>query len=291
MTIADVIQIILGVLSLIATVAVSVVIARVETKRAKRQHTEAIQQQVKEFAMDNESEIDYLPLCVFANAVSPYAANKRQIYNRFNRCTEEVQIEILRHQNIPIGLIKDKNVLDECLDSFDEQALATELWERSWLYEGGKYFHRAIDYYREMAVDDDNPHIFEIPRLNESLAKAFPDFKADLTLYMDRYLEFVLRDQDDTKDLPEKLPQIPPFTAIDSFVGVDNCDESTLCFWMMRFITSGCLAFWHHKLVADRDADWRQLSIGDGVIETYEDMYYDTLLLLYTTYANIKEHR
>ena len=74
MTIADVIQIILGVLSLIATVAVSVVIARVETKRAKRQHTEAIQQQVKEFVMNNESEIDYLPLCVFANAVSSYTA-------------------------------------------------------------------------------------------------------------------------------------------------------------------------------------------------------------------------
>ena len=169
----------------------------------------------------------------------------------------------------------------------DEQALETELWERSWLYEGGKYFHRAIDYYREMAVDDDNPHIFEIPRLNESLAKAFPDFKADLTLYMDRYLEFVLRDQGDTKDLPEKLPQIPPFTVIDSFVGVGNCDEPTLCFWMMRFITSGCLAFWHHKLVADRDADWRQLSIGDGMIETYEDMYYHTLMMLYTTYAKL----
>ena len=116
-----------GVLSLIATVSVSIVIARVETKRAKRQHTEAIQQQVKEFVMDNQSEIDYLPLCVFANAVSPYAANKWQIYNRFNRCTEEVQIEILRHQNIPIGLIKDKNVLDKCLDSFDEQALETKL--------------------------------------------------------------------------------------------------------------------------------------------------------------------
>lgn len=43
------------------------------------------------------------------------------------------------------------------------------------------------------------------------------------------------------------------------------------------------------QLIADRDADWRQLSIGDGVIETYEDMYYDTLLMLYTTYANIKE--
>lgn len=89
--------------------------------------------------------------------------------------------------------------------------------------------------------------------------------------------------------MPEKLPQIPPFTAIDSFVGVGNCDEPTLCFWMMRFIASGCLAFWHHKLVADRDADWRQLNIGDGVIETYEDMYYDTLMMLYTTYADIKE--
>ena len=289
MTSADIIQIIIGVLSLIATVAVSVVIARVETKRAKRQHAEAIQQQVKEFVIDNQSEIDYLPLCVFANAVSPYAANQRQIYNRFNRCKEEVQIEILRNQNIPIGLIKDKSVLDKCLDAFDKQALETELWERSWLYEGGKYFHRALDYYREMEVDDYNPHIFEIPRLNESLAKAFPDFKADLTLYMDRYLEFVLRDQDDTKDSPEKLPQIPPFTVIDSLVGAGSCHEPILCFWIMRFIISGCLAFWHHKLVADRDADWRQLNIGDGVIETYEDMYYDTLMMLYTTYANIKE--
>lgn len=38
MTIAEIIQIIIGMLSLIATVAVSIVIARVETKRAKRQH-------------------------------------------------------------------------------------------------------------------------------------------------------------------------------------------------------------------------------------------------------------
>lgn len=91
MTAADIIQIIIGVLSLIATVAVSVVIARVERKRAKRQHADAIQQQVKEFVIDNQSEIDYLPLCVFANAVSPYAANKRQIYNRFNRCKEDVE--------------------------------------------------------------------------------------------------------------------------------------------------------------------------------------------------------
>ena len=140
-----------------------------------------------------------------------------------------------------------------------------------------------------MAIDDDNPHIFEMPRLNESLAKAFLDFKADLTLYIDRYLEFVLRDKDDTKDVPEKLPQIPPFKVIDSIVGAGNCDEPILCFWIMRFITSGCLAFWHHNLVADRDADWRELSIGDGVIETYEDMYYHTLMMLYTTYANIKE--
>lgn len=55
MTIAEIIQIIIGMLSLIATVAVSIVIARVETKRAKRQHTEAIQQQVKEFVMETIS--------------------------------------------------------------------------------------------------------------------------------------------------------------------------------------------------------------------------------------------
>ena len=288
MTVADIIQIIIGVLSLIATVAVSIVITLVEAKRAKRQHEEAIQQQVKEFVIDNQSEIDYLPLCVFANAVSPYATNKRQIYNRFNRCEEELQIEILKHQNVPIGLIKDKSILEKCLDLFDQQAKKYKLWERSWLYDCGKYFHRAIERYRKEKIDDDNPCIFEIPRLNEMLANAFPDFKADLSLYMDRYLEFVLRDRSDTKDTPEKLPQISPIEMVGSLINIESCEESILCFWIMRFITSGCLAFWRHGLVADADAEWRQLNIGDGIIETYEDMYYDTLMMLFTTYANLE---
>lgn len=285
MSIAEIIQIIIGVLSLIATMAVSVVVAIVEKKRADREHKANLCQQVKEFIIDNEAELDYLPLCVFSNAVSQYAANKRQIYNRFNRCTEELQVEILRQQNIPISLIKDMEVFNKCLKKFDEQAMHYKLWDRSWLYEGGKYFHRAIERYRAEEITTDNPHVFDIPRLNGSLAKSFPDFKADLTLYMDRYLEFVLRDRDDTKDVLDKLPQIPPFTVIDSMECFSNCDEKILCFWMMRFITSGCLSFWHHKLVADCEAEWRQLSIGDGVIETFEDMYYDTLMMLFTTYG------
>lgn len=53
----------------------------------------------------------------------------------------------------------------------------------------------------------------------------------------------------------------------------------------MKFIVSACVAFWRHGLVDDSEAEWRQASIGDGQVTTYEDMYYETLLMLYTTYG------
>lgn len=287
MNAADIIQIIIGVLSLMATIAISIVVAKVEQKREKQNHASELRQLAKEFIIDNQAEIGYLPLCIFAKARSEFSANKRQIYNQFNRCTEELQNEILRQQNIPIGLIDDSKELDHCLDLFDKQALETKLWNQSFLYEGGKYFHRSISRYREDKIEDEDPHEFEIPLLNDRVKMLSSDHKTDLALYMDRYLEFILRDRDDTKNCLEKLPQVPPFSVIDQMHDVRNCAEKIICFWIMRFIQSGCIAFWRHDLVQDRGAEWRQLSIESGLVETYEDMYYDTLLTLYITYSPI----
>ena len=107
---------------------------------------------------------------------------------------------------------------------------------------------------------------------------------------MDRYLGFILHDKEDTKETPERLPQIPPFEVINKMIDLESCEESTLCFWMMRFIESGCLAFWRHRLIADYDAEWRRIDVENSLIETYEDMYYGVLLMLFTTYGDIKNN-
>ena len=285
MTVADIIQIIIGVLSLGATIAISIVLAVLESRKSKHQHDEEVKQAAKEFIIDNQDEIDYLPLCVMANLISEYRANVRKIYNRFNRCTEEVQKEILRQQNIPLRPQKKESAVDDWLRAFDKQAIETKLWKHSWLYDGAKYFHRSITDHREELIDSDNPYIFDVPSLNDRLSGLFQNSKFDLVLYMDRYLEFVLRDREDTKNRPELLPQQSPMEVIDEKFNLGCCEQKILCFWVMRFIQSGCIALWRHGLISDRNEDWRHIGIESGLVETYEDMYYETILTLYTSYG------
>ncbi len=134
-------------------------------------------------------------------------------------------------------------------------------------------------------LGDISTFIFDVPSLGRVL---FPNHKSDLTLYIDRYLEFVLRDREDTANTPERLPQEPPMDMLNRMFNFGSCELKVLNIWLMKFISSGCVAFCRHGLTEDSDAEWRQLCIEDGQIETYEDLYYDTLLMLYTTYGAIE---
>ena len=69
MTTADIIQIIIGILSLVATVAVSVAIYWLQLRHereierlAKENDEKRLKEEADRFLIDNESERDYLPL-------------------------------------------------------------------------------------------------------------------------------------------------------------------------------------------------------------------------------------
>ena len=109
--------------------------------------------------------------------------------------------------------------------------------------------------------------------------------KCDLVRYIDMYLEYVLEDQDDTADKPELLPRIPPNDKVWEMYDMGNCEEKTVCFWTMRLIKFSCIALFRHNKIIDGKADWRQCDIGDSIKETYEDLYYDTLLHLFLAYS------
>lgn len=277
----EIANLVIAVLSLIATVVVSVSIfwlqrrhERELEKQEQIRHKEGIQEAAKVFIIDNQKDINLLPLCAIAASVNPYKGHIRPIFTRFNKCSKELQKEILRQENIPLVIMENGNWVDKSLKKFEEDCKKFKMG-RSFLYDGGKYFHCAIDALQGEDLRDVSTFVFDVPPLG---TRIFPESKFDLTLYIDRYLEFVLRDREDTANRPELLPQEPPMEVLYRMFNFGTCE-------LMKFISGGCVAFCRHKLVADSDADWRQICIEDYAIETHEDMYYDTLLMLYTTYC------
>lgn len=283
----EIANLIIAIFSLIATIAVSVVIYKLQRRHERElekqeeiRHINSVKDTAKIFIIDNQEDINLLPLCVMAASCNPYKKHDRPIYMRFNKCSKELQLEILRQENIPLAIVKSNNWVNECFKKFEIDCKKYEMG-RSFLNDGAKYFHCAINQLQNETLGDIDSFIFEVPPLGRMI---FADNKSDLTLYIDRYLEFVLRDREDTADAPELLPHEPPMDMLIRMFDFGLCDLKILNFWLMKFIQSSCVAFSRHDLVEDVDAEWRQISVSDCEINTYEDMYYETLLMLYTTY-------
>lgn len=283
---ADIIQIILSILSLLSTIAISVVIYRLDRKREKRIKKETLTYDIKKFIIDNDEELDYLPLCIIVASIHPYSPHTRLIYNAFNRCYIELQHGIIKYKNIPIGISNLKPFVNVHLSSFIEFEQKYSMGQ-SILYDNGKYFHRSIDQYAKEKIDNPDPYCFEVPCLSPIL-KSFnhdQNIKTNLNGYIDRYLEYILRDRADTANSPEFLVEKPPMDLLCSKFMLGSCPEKELCFWIMRYIVSSCQAFKSHHLTDGCQENWRNLDIDLCIIETYEDMYYYTILILLTTFG------
>ena len=64
------------------------------------------------------------------------------------------------------------------------------------------------------------------------------------------------------------------------------CDERIVCFWIMKYIITVCEILYDHELTGVQKEDWREYSFDESRIETYEDMYYYTLFVMYKTLFN-----
>ena len=87
MSLADIIQIIIGVLSLVATIAVSFLIYWLQSRHEKEiqklqceKERIALQEKARLFLIDNQEERDYLPWCIIAANLYPLEKHTRKIY-------------------------------------------------------------------------------------------------------------------------------------------------------------------------------------------------------------------
>jgi len=289
---SNIIQIVVGILSLLATIFISFFIYYLQKCHEReieegevKAHKAAITEAAKVFLIDNHSETGYLPLCVMAASANKYGQQHRAIYGNFNKCPVELQTEILRQANVPIKVPDNSGWIPTYIEGFRKDVEKYQLG-RDILYDGAKYFRRSINSYAGVSVFSYRQVQFDVPVMSRQVAAFSKDLKSDLTKYIDRYLEFVLGDFEDTRRNPELLPQEPPFDMLFRTQRLESCPEQDVCFWLMMFIRSSCFSFFNHNLVTHGNEDWRYVDSSDAIMETFEDMYYSALLKLFETYSD-----
>ena len=269
----------MDVLSLFATVVLTVAIywlQRSHEKEREQMEVEAQKKAVAEaargFLIDNEDEIEYLPLSAIAKSLNLKRKHHRAITTKFLRCSEEVQKEILKQANFQTIEVSKEQVSTALKLLKDD--IKTYCFGRDVLYGGAKYFHRAMEYYANDKIDTVNPYIFENIRRThfyqgDSL-KLLKDTSYNGTLYGYMYDYLHSADLGKSKWLLQ-----PPIDMVWSQCNLAGCPEEIMTFWTMRVVIDCCRVF------AESEEDF---VFDEDLIETQEDMYYYAVMALYSTY-------
>lgn len=284
---------IVAVLSLIATIVLTIVIYRLqkdnEAKR-DRERKEDLEREIKErneelarnFIIDNQSEIDLLPWSAIASNVKTLPALQawrtqrkysHQIYLKFDKQPEAIKKEILRQEGILLNLPKNCDWVSEYLERLKIDAFECEMSadKHCFLYDGAKYFHRGISNYWDEKLDGMvKIKIPNIPINREN--SLFGSYVADFDDYI---CETIFRKFGEQSFLAENAT--PPLDFANS--AFPN-DEKSFVLCMMQFVHSFSIS------VGVRTSENEEFGISnDRQISTYEDYYYDALLGLYLAYS------
>lgn len=271
---------VVDVLSLIATVVLTVAIywlQRSHEKEREQMEVEAQKKAVAEaarvFLIDNEDEIEYLPLSAIAKSLKLKRKHHRAITTKFLRCSEEVQKEILKQANFQLIEVSKEQVSAALKLLKDD--IKTYCFGRDVLYGGAKYFHRAMERYSDEKIETVNPYRFEDfvnTRLYEDEHGLQKNTKFNITLY-DYMYDY--RHSGRTNWLIQK-----PMDMVWERCNLGECPEEIMTFWTMRIVIDCCRVF------AKSEED---IIFDENLIETQEDMYYYAVMALYSTYIAKKE--
>ena len=267
---------IVDVTSLVVTIILTVGIYRLERSHEKEREQmeveakkKAVAEAARVFLIDNEDEIEYLPLSAIAKSLNLKRKHHRAITTRFLRCSEEVQKEILKQANFqPIEVSKEQVSVALKLLKND---IKTYCFGRDVLYDGAKYFHRAMERYSGEKIETVNPYIFEDfvnTRLYEDdTHRLLKNTQFNRTLY-DYMYDY--RHSGRTNWLIQK-----PMDMVWEQRNLGECPEEIMTFWTMRIVIDCCRVF------AESEEDF---IFDEDLIKTQEDMYYYAVMALYSAY-------
>lgn len=280
MTTADICQIIIGIVSIITSFGLSLFIYIRQVVLERKLKQQEIEKSVTAFIIENKSEMELLPLCIISNSIHKTDIHNTKIYTNYNKCSKDVQIAILQHEDV-----KNFKITQHWIDFYIGQFVSiTEKYNlgKNMLYEGAKYFHRSYSKYQYETIKDIDPYVFIDP---------VPQFKKNspicLYRYIDLYLGYKINPSNNPLNKVKSKYFDPPMDMLYNNFDFGYGDEKILCFWLMRFIISTCDVLCQHEIV-NFISNQEMPYLEEFNLKTYEDMYYYTIYILHKTfYKNI----
>lgn len=296
MQIADIIQIMLSSLSLIATVAVSFVIYWLQSRHEKemqqieeRKEKEKLESEANRFLIDNNEERGYLPFCILASNLYRNQKHSRKIYTDYCRASNTLQTEILRQAGLPILKINGVGWVEECFDKFREDLEKYKLVSEGndFLHDNAKYFHYGYEYFKDCKVPDMfNDRLYDgLYKPSSRLLLLIKDNKLTFSQYVSEYLDYI-----EGKIPKDKLTIKNPISPVDYFVQEEclrssvSCSDEECSFYVMYYVDCVVLNLSGRYYEYVQNDNAYEL-ITDATWEYFEDVYYCTLLELFLTYC------
>lgn len=278
MTIAEIIQIIISGLSLVATIAVSFSIywlqkrhereiEQIETRRKERE----LEEKAHAFLSEHSEERNYLPFCAFVSNLKRHDKHTREIYTNFCRCHYDLQNEILRQAGLNMMVPDGEEWLSKRMDLLISDIDKYQLG-RNYLYDGAKYFHRGYTCYGEKEWKDlRHSNVFKLTKNNPIL---FQKKECSLHEYIEEYLSWRAGEYKNDYDLE------PPVDYMWRIFDLKNAEEIEVCRWSMESVHD-ILINCYNKI--HPDGKIHEL-LTYAPAKTFEDKYFETLFWLYYAY-------
>lgn len=283
MSLADIIQIIIGILSLMATIAVSFSIYWLQMRHEKemkkveeKRRIKEKEEKAKRFLIDNSEERDYLPWCALASNLHRFKKHTRKIYKSYCLCEPELQNEILKQAGFNVAMPGNLKWKEQCIDMLRKDIEKFQLG-KDILYEGEKYFLRGYDRYKEFPWDG-TPCVFQPICKEDRLSKIYKKETINIGDYIGEYYYYFIEQNMKFEDI---VPE-PPIDYVWRSQNLDIAQESDVCMWTMELVQQISYLFYEESESTENILDYT-----DAVSETYEDKYYEALQALYNTYYKV----
>lgn len=214
-----------------------------------------------------------LPLCQVAMYVSPMQPCVRDIYNEYIELDPAVKKAIMVLNDIKMFEFEEMWEY-KYLAMFEEDIKKLGISNINLFYDAGKYYHRIknLPWY---ALNDMNPRCF--PKVPSKYCSGEHLKYNDLMGYIDEYLYY----KDDAE--VHKYVSIAPLDYINKERSLTTCSDNEIAFWLNLFVYSACFVI--PKYCGRIDLAKIVFNAPNlAEIETYEDLYYSSLLCLFDIY-------
>ena len=283
----EIATIILSSLTLIATIAISVVLYQLNNMQKNEEKAIQNEQLAKAFIIDNNDVSDYIPICIIASALNRHKNHHRQLYNKFNKLSDEVQKEVIKQCNYDIDIVKGDDWVSKSIDYVNKYLNDNNLGNGSnnYLYDNGKYLHFAIRNYSSKEYDDKrcykkykNP--FPSKKTVFDANNNFVEYLEDFDGYCEEYMYYVVKSKrKDFKIFKDANIAPKPIEYLEQVEHLPYAPNEEVCYWMLDFVN-----FYAIYIINTSTSGYPSEYLSDAEIETYEDKYYEVMLSLYLLY-------